>query len=261
MPMLTFCQINGAGGSQPTWHWCVFVASGHFRATQQTRGKTPMTRKNLMMMAVLVALTGAGVAFAAEQQASDAGKSAFARIDTNGDGFIDKTEAAKFPRLAARFDELDKNKDGKLSKDEVPFLTHMGGMGRMRFHRSGPMGRGGMMRGGEGFLAKFDTNKDGRISRDEAKASKRLSENFDKLDVNKDGFIDKADFEVRMKQRRDALFDKLDTNKDGQLSRAEFEAMKPMWPGFGARGGQGMRDMRKMHDKHDKTGSDDATKK
>ena len=43
-----------------------------------------------------------------------------AKLDTNGDGVIDRAEAAKAPRLAAQFDTLDKNKDGKLSRDELP---------------------------------------------------------------------------------------------------------------------------------------------
>ena len=38
------------------------------------------------------------------------------QADTNGDGVIDRSEAAANPRLAAKFDELDKNKDGKLAR-------------------------------------------------------------------------------------------------------------------------------------------------
>ena len=111
------------------------------------------------------------------------------------------------PRLAAKFDELDKNKDGKLSRDELPRWKH----GR-------PGGRGGER------WAKLDANKDGRISREEAKADPRLAERFDQLDLNKDGYLDKVDRELRMKQHRDAWFAAADTNKDGQLSKAEFDA-------------------------------------
>ena len=42
----------------------------------------------------------------------------FARIDTNKDGFIDKSELDAF--LAKRFAKLDKNGDGVLSADERP---------------------------------------------------------------------------------------------------------------------------------------------
>ena len=45
-------------------------------------------------------------------------------------------------------------------------------------------------------MAKLDTNKDGRISREEAKADPRLAARFDQMDVNKDGYLDKADREL-----------------------------------------------------------------
>lgn len=167
-------------------------------------------RKPLLALAVLAALS-AGVAFAADTLPGDAPKppgARFAALDKNGDGFIDRSEAAADPRLAAKFDELDRNQDGKLSPDEL------------RRH-AGPRMHG--MRDG-GVFARLDTNKDGRISREEAQADPRFAGRFDQLDVNKDGFVDKADFEARAKQRRDAWFAAADTDKDGKLSKAEFDA-------------------------------------
>ena len=43
---------------------------------------------------------------------------AFKRADTNGDGKLSKEEAGMFPTIAARFDELDKDKDGFLTLEE-----------------------------------------------------------------------------------------------------------------------------------------------
>ena len=43
----------------------------------------------------------------------------FARIDTDADGRISREEAARFPRLAHHFDQIDANKDGYLTKDEL----------------------------------------------------------------------------------------------------------------------------------------------
>jgi len=177
-------------------------------------------RKPLLLLALLLSTGAAGLAMAADVP-PPAGAPPRAKLDTNGDGVIDRAEAAKAPRLAAQFDTLDKNKDGKLSRDELP-RWHGARHGR------GPGGRGEMM-------AKLDTNKDGRISREEAKADPRLAARFDQMDVNKDGYLDKADRELGRKQHRDAWFAAADTNKDGQLSKAEFDAAKG--PVGGPRGG------------------------
>jgi len=42
-------------------------------------------------------------------------EAAFARADTNGDGKLSREEAQRFPEIAARFDELDRDHDGFLS--------------------------------------------------------------------------------------------------------------------------------------------------
>lgn len=46
---------------------------------------------------------------------------------------------------------------------------------------------------------------------------------FDRIDTNKDGFLDLAE----MKAARAALFDRLDTNKDGMLTAEEMRAGRP----------------------------------
>lgn len=171
-----------------------------------------MTRKTLLTLAVLTAMT-AGTAFAATAPATDPQPAPRAKLDTNGDGNVDRTEAAKHPRLAGKFDELDKNKDGKLTKEEMPR------------HRDGGHGKRG--HGPREAMAKLDVDKDGRISRTEATAGEgKLASRFEQMDANKDGFIDRADHEVRAKQRTDQWFAKADADKDGKLSRAEVDAAK-----------------------------------
>jgi hypothetical protein len=46
------------------------------------------------------------------------GKS-FSAVDTNGDGFISREEAAKAQGFVGRFEDLDLDKDGKLSQTEI----------------------------------------------------------------------------------------------------------------------------------------------
>lgn len=184
---------------------------------------TQTHRKPLLLLAMLLATTATGLAFAAN---SANPQPAASRLDANNDGQIDRQEAAAQPRLAQRFDELDKNKDGKLSREEMPAPRHGG-----RHHGGG---RHGGMHGARdgGFMHGMDTNNDGRISAAEYQA------NFARLDVNKDGFIDQADRQARAEQRRAEWFAKADTDKDGKLSAAELEAARKEAP-RGHRGPRG----------------------
>ena len=92
--------------------------------------------------------------------------------DTNKDGMVSREEAKAAPRLSANFDALDANKDGQLSQDEL--RSAWAG----RNHRHG---------------ARMDTNGDGLISRDEARNAPMLSQNFDAIDSNKDGFLSREE--------------------------------------------------------------------
>ena len=96
-----------------------------------------MNKLHLLAAAVTVALAST---LAVAQTAPPAGH---ARPDANGDGVIDRSEAAAFPKLASRFDQLDKDKDGRLTAAERP--QHGRGM------RGGRHG-GGAARGGRGEL-------------------------------------------------------------------------------------------------------------
>lgn len=46
------------------------------------------------------------------------------QADTDGDGAISREEAKSLPMLDRNFDRLDANKDGKISRDEMPQGKH-----------------------------------------------------------------------------------------------------------------------------------------
>jgi uncharacterized lipoprotein YajG len=90
-----------------------------------------LTRSTLAAAATLAVLAGTASAQqaqpaspqapAAAQKATDnksAIAAAFKRADTNGDGKMSKEESARLPEIQAKFDELDKDKDGSLSMAE-----------------------------------------------------------------------------------------------------------------------------------------------
>jgi len=131
--------------------------------------------------------------------------------------------------------EYDRDKDGFLSKEELPDWLH---------HN----------------FARLDTNKDGKISEDELRAGmaylqqrrrpsdvvivlvemsdcdeccceelQRAYEFLTKLDKNKDGKIDATELktgrEQIIRERVDSLFRRLDANKDGKISREEARGL------------------------------------
>jgi Ca2+-binding EF-hand superfamily protein len=66
--------------------------------------------------------------------------------------------------------KLDKNKDGKIDVDEHKVMRHQL-----------------IERRADDLIKELDTDKDGKISRTEAKG--QLRKDFERIDVNKDGFI------------------------------------------------------------------------
>jgi len=81
-----------------------------------------------------------------------------------------------------------------------------------------------------------DADHDGRVSRAEftASSTERSNEWFDKLDLNKDGYITQDEMRqaretrhANMRGKMDERFKEADTNGDGQLSLDEVQAKMP----------------------------------
>lgn len=177
----------------------------------------------LLLAAAVAAIAGTAIA-APQASSTDAHPpehSHHAKIDVNGDGAIDRTEAAANPRLAARFDELDKNRDGKIDASERP-------------------GKGRHGRGGHGIqpLIEADKDQDGRVSRTEAGQVPWLEKIFAEVDGNRDGYVVRSELrsyheklrpqrEAERAKRFDERFAQADLNHDGKLSRLEVSEKMP----------------------------------
>ena len=84
------------------------LAIGALGAVTVARAQTPAPAPSAMP---------AAPAAGAKASAKDL-DAAFARADVNKDGKLDKKEAEMMPAIAERFDQLDANGDGTLSREE-----------------------------------------------------------------------------------------------------------------------------------------------
>jgi len=125
-------------------------------------------------------------------------QSIFDRMDKNKDGKISRDEAQG--RIKDNFDRIDTNKDGYLDKEELlrmakTVLANGDGMPK------GP-GAGGSGPGGLPDFDSYDKNADGRLTRDELKGT-RYFDLFDQIDKNKDGKIDPKEWEEFHKKEKE----------------------------------------------------------
>ncbi len=152
------------------------------------------------------------------------------RFDKNNDGKLSTEEVPPF--LAKRFKDFDRNQDSYLNREEMQSALQ-------RLRADAPV-QAGLMAGKsvEEILTmiqkNMDANQDGKIERAEAKG--RMAENFDKIDLNKDGSLDRKELTLSIQQlmKKGPMapvvgvnafsvdFDAFDKNADGRLSRGEL---------------------------------------
>jgi uncharacterized protein (TIGR03000 family) len=164
----------------------------------------------------------------------------FKDYDKNKDGHLTRDELP--PELRPAFDRLDTDKNGKISREELERgIVHLQPARRpsdlihvlIEMSDCDDVCHGEVQRAYD-ILRKLDKNKDGKIDPDELKAAReqiikdRVDYLFKELDKNKDGKISRDEAQGMLRQN----FDEIDRNKDGfidreELTRAATERLEP----------------------------------
>ena len=110
------------------------------------------------------------------------------RYDTNKDGFVDRAEWAVGQE--ARFKQLDTDKDGKLTKDELFARAPAAG---------GNVPTDAQFRRQSSYFQLLDADKDGSVSKAEFMAQTERS--FARCDLDKDGRINTAECRQALRRR------------------------------------------------------------
>jgi hypothetical protein len=110
-------------------------------------------------------------------------------------------------KLAEKFQEMDTNKDGKISMEEHDTWTSR------RFDKMDTDGNGSV----SGSEMKAAHQK---VADKAGKSPEALAEKMKALDTNSDGVLSRDEHEAGAR----AMFEKMDTNKDGFLTKAEVQS-------------------------------------
>jgi len=164
----------------------------------------------------------------------------FKDFDKNEDGFLSREELPA--ELRQSFDRIDANQDGKISRQELARgIAHLQPRRRASdmIHMLIEMSDANEDTGAEvqrayDILRGLDKNRDGKIDAEELKAGRtrllrgRIDTLFKQLDTDGDDRISRAEAKGQIRQD----FDEIDRNRDGYIDREELmrAAVRPPMP-------------------------------
>jgi hypothetical protein len=145
----------------------------------------------------------------------------FVSVDSNRDGFVDRTEVVATSPWSPYFVPMDVNGDGRISLAESDTYIRAWRPDVWPY----------------GTFVQVDTNRDGFVDRTEVVATSPWSPYFGPMDANGDGRITLAESNAYTRTWRPGpwpgwTFVGVDTNRDGFVDRTEVVATSPMHPHF-----------------------------
>lgn len=142
------------------------------------------------LIAALILVPAMGIAADGADGAKGGRAAHFRDADTDRSGTLSRAEVEKaIPYLSQKFDGIDRNKDGQLSRAELAAWnkTHRGGRQAKAAER----------------FRHADADGDGAISRAEAaKHAPRLAKRFDQIDADRDGRLTQEELRVYREAKR-----------------------------------------------------------
>ena len=198
-----------------------------------------MTRRITGLALFLLAAWSGSVALGQQGGAINYGE-LFQSLDADNDQVIVRGEVPESGRAA--FDRLvklgDSNKDGKIDRQEYRALLENArdtmGLGGERFKTLDKNGDGKISRdefvGPPALFARIDANQDGVLSREEglkfsaangAGGMGQFGPRYQAMDKNNDGKVSRDEF-----TGPPALFDRIDADKNGQLIPSEVRVFQ-----------------------------------